>query len=135
MDKLKQLGLQMEQDMKDSLVYDKESGFWYDKEDQDSYYTEEGIRLAVYEDLKDTLDHLYSECACWVACSTQKHYNRHMNDENIWEQLETHMHENLGIYGLKMMDAFLELKEQAEDCGMCPPDTPERQERFEQMHG
>lgn len=63
MDKLKQLGLQMEQNMKDSLVYDEKSGFWYDKEDQDSYYTEEGIRLAVYEDLKDSLDSLYSECA------------------------------------------------------------------------
>lgn len=53
----------MEQNMKDSLVYDEKSGFWYDKEDQDSYYTEEGIRLAVYEDLKDSLDSLYSECA------------------------------------------------------------------------
>lgn len=49
--------------------------------------------------------------------------------------METHMHENLGRYGLKMMDAFLELKEQAEDRGMCPADTPERQEQFEQMHG
>lgn len=56
-------------------------------------------------------------------------------EDNIWEQLETHMHENLGIYGLKMMDAFLNLKEKAEDCGMCPPDTPERQEKFEYMHG
>jgi len=56
-------------------------------------------------------------------------------DNNIWEQLETHMHDNLGTYGLKMMDAFLDLKEQAEDCGMCPPDTPERQQRFEQQHG
>ena len=54
---------------------------------------------------------------------------------NIWEALETHMHLNLGIYGLTMMNAFLDLKEQAEDCNMCPPDTPERQERFEQMHG
>jgi len=45
------------------------------------------------------------------------------------------MHDNLGTYGLKMMDAFLDLKEQAEDCGMCPPDTPERQQRFEQQHG
>lgn len=63
MDKLKQLGLQMEQQMKDSLVYDEKSGFWYDKEDEDSFYTEEGIRLAVYEDLKDSLNSLYSECA------------------------------------------------------------------------
>lgn len=57
------------------------------------------------------------------------------SDENIWEQFETHMHEYLGIYGLEMLNAFLDLKEKAEDCGMCPPDTPERQERFEQMHG
>ena len=63
MDKLKQLGLQMEQQMKDSLVYDEKRGFWYDKEDEESIYTEEGIRLAVYEDLKDTLNYLYSECA------------------------------------------------------------------------
>ena len=63
MDKVKQLGLQMEQQMKDSLRYDKKSGFWYDWEDEDVYYTEEGIRLAVYEDLKDTLNHLYSDCA------------------------------------------------------------------------
>ena len=49
--------------MKDSLRYDEKSGFWYDKEDEESYYTEEGIRLSVYEDLKDTLNYLYSECA------------------------------------------------------------------------
>ena len=61
MDKLKQLGLQMEQQMKDSLKYDEKSGFWYDEEDV--CYTEEGIRVAVYEDLKDSLNHLYSECA------------------------------------------------------------------------
>ena len=63
MDRLKQLGLQMEKEMKDSLRYDEKSGFWYDKEDQETFYTEEGIRLAVYEDLKDTLNYLYSECA------------------------------------------------------------------------
>ena len=63
MDKLKQLGLQMEQQMKKSLGYDDKSGFWYDKQDEDVFYTEEGIRLAVYEDLKDTLNHLYSDCA------------------------------------------------------------------------
>ena len=63
MEDLKRLGLQMEQQMKDSLVYDEESGFWYDKEDEESTYTEEGIRLAVYEDIKDSLNHLYSECA------------------------------------------------------------------------
>ena len=64
MEKLKQLGSQMEQQMKDSLVYDDKSGFWYDKQDENSFYTEEGIRLAVYEDLKDTLNYLYSDCAC-----------------------------------------------------------------------
>lgn len=56
-------------------------------------------------------------------------------DNNIWEQLETHMHDNLGTYGLEMMDKFLNLKEQAEDSGMCPPDTVERQERLEQNYG
>lgn len=49
--------------------------------------------------------------------------------------LETHMHENLGTYGLEMMNEFINLKEKAEDRGMCPPDTPERHERWEQMHG
>ena len=58
-----------------------------------------------------------------------------MNSDNIWEQLEIHMHENLGIYGLKMMDAFLELKDQAEDCNMCPADTEERQTQLEQNYG
>ena len=45
------------------------------------------------------------------------------------------MQQNLGTYGLEMMNIFLHLKECAEDRGMCPPDTPERQEQFEQMHG
>tara|TARA_B100001093_G_C26640422_1_gene932931 strand:+ start:58 stop:237 length:180 start_codon:yes stop_codon:yes gene_type:complete len=54
---------------------------------------------------------------------------------NLWEQLEAHMHHNLGRYGLEMMDRLLDLKEQAEDRGMCPPDTEERQEQFEQTHG
>ena len=63
MDKLKELGLQMEQQMKDSLIYDEKSGFWYDKEDEDVFYTEEGIRLAVYEDMKDTINFIYSDCA------------------------------------------------------------------------
>jgi len=64
MEELKKLGQKMEQQMKDSLRFDQKTGFWYDKEDQDSYYTEEGIRLSVYEDLKDTLNYLYSDCAC-----------------------------------------------------------------------
>jgi len=51
---------------------------------------------------------------------------------NIWEQLETHMQNRLGIYGLDMMDQFLDLKEQAEDRGMCPPDTEERHTQLEQ---
>lgn len=64
MEELKRLGQKMEQQMKDSLRFDQKTGFWYDKEDEESVYTEEGIRLSVYEDLKDTLNHLYSECAC-----------------------------------------------------------------------
>ena len=63
MEELKRLGQKMEQQMKDSLRFDQKTGFWYDKEDEESVYTEEGIRLSVYEDLKDTLNHLYSECA------------------------------------------------------------------------
>ena len=63
MEELKKLGQKMEQDMKDSLRYDEKTGYWYDKQDEDYYYTEEGIRLYVYEDLKDTLNLLYSECA------------------------------------------------------------------------
>jgi hypothetical protein len=63
MDKVKQLGLQMEQQMKSTLTLNPKDGFWYDNDDLDIYYTEEGIRLAVYEDLKDTLNHLYSDCA------------------------------------------------------------------------
>ena len=58
-----------------------------------------------------------------------------MEEKNLWEQLETHMHENLGTYGLHALSVFLDLKELAEDRGMCPPDTPERHERWEQMHG
>jgi hypothetical protein len=64
MEELKRLGIKMEQQMKDSLRFDQKTGFWYDKEDEESVYTEEGIRLSVYEDLKDTLNYLYSECAC-----------------------------------------------------------------------
>ena len=64
MEELKKLGQKMEQQMKDSLRFDQKTGFWYDKEDEESVYTEEGIRLSVYEDLKDTLNYLYSDCAC-----------------------------------------------------------------------
>ena len=63
MEDLKKLGLKMEKEMKDSLIYDEKNGFWYDKEDEESIYTEEGIRLSVYEDIKDSLNFLYSECA------------------------------------------------------------------------
>ena len=54
---------------------------------------------------------------------------------NIWEQLEEHIHNNLGYYGLTFMDKFLDLKEQAEDLGLCPPDTPERQNKFIEQYG
>ena len=61
MEKIKQLALQMEQQMKDSLRFDQKTGFWYDWEDENMYYTQEAIRLAVYEDMKDTLNDLYSD--------------------------------------------------------------------------
>ncbi|MAF26012.1 hypothetical protein CL634_10645 [bacterium] len=38
---------------------------------------------------------------------------------NVWEQLEEHIQDNLGYYGLKFQDRFLELKEHAEDLGLC----------------
>ena len=52
-------------------------------------------------------------------------------EKNIWEQLEEHIIDNLGIYGLELMERFLRIKEHAEDCGMCPPDTEERQTELE----
>jgi hypothetical protein len=53
MERLKQLIKQMEDEMRMDL---KRSG---DLEE----YGEEGIRTAVYEDLKDTLKHLFSDVA------------------------------------------------------------------------
>ena len=60
-----------------------------------------------------------------------------VNDKqmNVWEALETHMHLNLGVYGLEMMNIFLHLKECAEDAGMCPADTEERQQVFQDYNG
>ena len=51
MDKLKQLIKKMEDEMRADL---KSSGDY-------EQYGEEGIRIAVYEDLKDTLNHLFSD--------------------------------------------------------------------------
>jgi DNA-binding transcriptional regulator YhcF (GntR family) len=53
-------------------------------------------------------------------------------EKNIWEQLEEHINDNLGTYGLNMMDRFLDIKEIAEDLGLCPADTEERQTQLEQ---
>ena len=53
MDKLKELIEQMETEMRQDL---ERSG---DLEE----YGEEGIRIAVYEDLKDSLNHLFSDVA------------------------------------------------------------------------
>ena len=75
--------------MKDSLVYDEKNGFWYDEGDEESTYTQEGIRLAVYEDLKDTLNYLYSECAYWVACSSEITYNYIM--DHLYEYVKENM--------------------------------------------
>jgi hypothetical protein len=63
MEDLRKLGIKMEQQMKATLTLNPKDGFWYDNDDLDVYYTEEGIRLAVYEDIKDSLNCLYSECA------------------------------------------------------------------------
>ena len=54
---------------------------------------------------------------------------------NVWEQLELHIVENLGLYGLQFQDKFLELKEGAEDLKLCPADTPERHDRLAETHG
>jgi len=53
MDKLKELIKQMEDEMRADL---KRSGDLQE-------YGEEGIRIAVYEDLKDTLKHIFSDVA------------------------------------------------------------------------
>jgi hypothetical protein len=53
----------------------------------------------------------------------------------IWERMELHIHDNLGYYGLKFQDKFLELKEIAEDLYLCPPDTPERQDMLSERYG
>jgi hypothetical protein len=63
MDKLKELGKEMEDQMKDTLIFNDKDGFWYEKDDKYTFYTDEGIRLSVYEDLRDTLNYLYSDCA------------------------------------------------------------------------
>lgn len=51
MDKLKELIKKMEDEMRADL---KRSGDYEE-------YGEEGIRIAVYEDLKDSLNHLFSD--------------------------------------------------------------------------
>ncbi len=60
-----------------------------------------------------------------------------VNDKqmNVWEALETQMHLNWGIYGLEMKNKFWHLKESAEDCDMCPADTEERQQVFQDYNG
>jgi hypothetical protein len=56
-----------------------------------------------------------------------------IKEQNIWEQMEEHINNNLGRYGLEFISDFLDLKEQAEDNGMCPADTYERQAMLERM--
>lgn len=58
-----------------------------------------------------------------------------MQNNNIWEQMEEHINNNLGLYGLELMDKFLDMKEIAEDLGLCPADTSERHDKFEQLNG
>ena len=58
MDKLKQLIKQMEDKMRADLIKDGD----YDVTGVNGV-DEEGIRIAVYEDLRDSLDHLLSDVA------------------------------------------------------------------------
>ena len=60
MEQLKQLINKMENEMRQDL---ETSG------DLDSY-GEEGIRMAVYEDLKDTLNHLFSDIVYKWSCAS-----------------------------------------------------------------
>lgn len=98
--------------------------------------------MTIYRSVDTQLDELIECCDGagdfeeWVAHLNKTSYNYIMDEiNNIWEQMETHMKNRLGIYGLEMMDQFLDLKEQAEDRGMCDPDTHERQTQLEQQHG
>jgi hypothetical protein len=56
MDKLKQLIQKMEADMRADLIKDED----YDASGENGV-DDEGIRIAVYEDLRDTLNHLFSD--------------------------------------------------------------------------
>lgn len=56
MDKLKQLIQKMEADMRADLIKDDD----YDAAGENGV-DDEGIRIAVYEDLRDTLNHLFSD--------------------------------------------------------------------------
>ena len=59
------------------------------------------------------------------------HENKDISrNSNPWEVLEQHIVDNLGYYGLRFEDKFLELKETAEDLKLCPPDTSERQNKL-----
>jgi len=56
MDKLKQLIQKMEADMRADLIKDED----YDASGENGI-DDEGIRIAVYEDLRDTLNQLFSD--------------------------------------------------------------------------
>ena len=58
MDKLKQLINKWETEMKEDLIKDGD----YDASGENGI-DDEGIRIAVYEDLKDIIDHLFSDVA------------------------------------------------------------------------
>jgi len=60
MEKIIQLFDEMEKAVKASLTYNPKTGFWYDNDDLDLYYTEEGISLIVYEDLKDSINIIFN---------------------------------------------------------------------------
>ena len=58
MDEVRKLYDKMEQDLKSKLTFKEEEGFWYD--DDGVCYTEEGISLVVYEDIKDSINILFN---------------------------------------------------------------------------
>ena len=44
---------------------------------------------------------------------------------NVWELMKDHIENHLGYYGLEFQDKFLDMKEQAEDLGLCPQEKDE----------
>jgi hypothetical protein len=48
------------------------------------------------------------------------------NKDNVWELMAKHIEDHLGYYGLEFQDKFLDMKEQAEDLGLCPQEKDDK---------